>query len=232
MPLSGVVVARLSCRGLLPLPLSSVASVCQSSDALQTFLVDAHNRVSLHVNPKRKPWTLADATRHYTNATTCLHNAQWGDQELCREDQCVPWNGTFVPAGFCGTLPTANPRVFGPDTWKALHIMAQFFPDNPNARARDACDAFMHALPYMLACDHCGYHLNETLAAYAGPLCTNHSTLQEFLVHAQNRVSQQVHPSRENWTLAEAEKTYSTATMCLHNTQWGDSELQREAEDA
>ena len=38
-----------------------------------------------------------------------------------------PW-----PMGQCGQRTTADPRVFGPETWRTLHRFAQNFPTAPD----------------------------------------------------------------------------------------------------
>jgi hypothetical protein len=37
--------------------------------------------------------------------------------------------------GECGTRSTADPRVWGPEAWQMLHVMAQNFPSTPSVQA-------------------------------------------------------------------------------------------------
>ena len=59
--------------------------------------------------------------------------------------------------GECGVRTTADPRVFGPPTWRTLHIAAQNYPTEPIDTVKAACVAFVNSVAYMLGCPHCGY---------------------------------------------------------------------------
>lgn len=202
-----------------------LGSPCASNATLQSAMVTAHNALSTS-----DPWTLPQAELAYGNWTQCLTDSQWGTKEVCRDavpnqtcvgDQyctgCIPYAGTFAPKGYCGTMWTANPRLFGPWVWQALHVMAEFFPDEPVRQAVDECNRFVDSLPLMLPCSHCGYHLNETIHEYGKPMCTSADRLQSFLVHAHNRVSQYVHPNRADWQRSDAALSYRHTHLCLHN---------------
>ena len=60
-------------------------------------------------------------------------------------------------------VSSADPRVFGPPTWYALHVMAANYPVAPRRATRRACRAFLRALPWMLPCAACGAHLRSFL---------------------------------------------------------------------
>ena len=210
---------------------------CVDGYHLQSAMVTAHNNISDLVGGP-DPWTVQQAADYYTNATKCLTDIQWGKKELCRVTAphqvcttgpnanctgCIPYTGLFAPKGFCGTVPSANPRVFGPWVWQTLHVMAEFYPDKPSDAAMAACNNFTAALPLMLPCDHCGYHLNETMHLYAPkPICTSSKALQTFLVEAHNRVNNNVHPLRKDWTYDEAKMQYRSTHVCLHGNVTGD----------
>ena len=66
---------------------------------------------------------------------------------------------------------TTSPLVFGPTVWSALHIIAAGY-HTPNGTDLDGtapqiyrynAKKFIEALPFMLPCGHCGYHLHEFL---------------------------------------------------------------------
>ena len=203
---------------------------CDNGTQLQEAMVSAHNTISAGVGGL-DPWTNADAAGYYTTIFQCLTDPQWGTRELCRVVMpnqtctttactgCIPYTGNFTPAGVCGPIFSANPRVFGPPTWKMLHIMAEYYPDAPTAQVVAACRNFTSSLPLMLPCDHCGYHLNETIQSYTAPICTSADDLQEFLVHAHNRVSKYVHPNRSIWTRDDASNLYRETHACLHSRE-------------
>lgn len=211
---------------------------CVNGTYLQDAMVSAHNNISGHVGgPDR--WTLQQAATAYTTVSKCLTDIQWGNKELCRVnmtnatvqqhcttgpnaacDSCIPWVGKFKPKGYCGPVFSANPRVFGPWLWQTLHVIAEFYPDVPNSATVVACQKFTSSLPLMLPCDHCGYHLNETIHMYTGePICASSRALQTFLVYGHNRVSQNVHPNRTNWTYDQATDHYRETHLCLHNNE-------------
>lgn len=207
---------------------------CTNGTYLQEAMVTAHNTIS-NLTHGPDPWTVAQAAQVYTNVTKCLTDKQWGNKELCRVtatgqtcttganarcDGCIPYTGKFSPKGYCGPVPSANPRVFGPSVWHTLHVMAKSYPNAPNKDTVDACNKFTSALPLMLPCDHCGYHLNETIHMYPkGPICASAFALQSFLVYAHNRVNHNVHPYRKDWTYREASAHYQSTHLCLHGNE-------------
>ena len=210
---------------------ASAAHMCQSGTTFQQALVDAHNNISALTQAGPDPWTYQQAADEYTNASMCLTDTQWGKEEVCRTaepgqtcrvdscDGCKPYTGAFAPKGYCGNLPTANPRVFGPHVWRTLHTMAQHYPDEPYSWVVDSCNQFVGSLPLMLPCDHCGYHLTQTIHMYDGsPPCSGAHALQAFMVWAHNRVSEHVHPSRKPWTVDDAAQQYDSTHACLHNS--------------
>ena len=45
--------------------------------------------------------------------------------------------------------------------WPSLHYMSVWYPENPNTQVKQACENFVRALPLMIPCPHCGWHLDE-----------------------------------------------------------------------
>ncbi len=132
---------------------------------------------------------------------------------------------------YCGEAPTGDPRVFGPITWTALHMMGQNYPDEPNEDTIINCKAFVKALPYMLPCSHCGFHLQEFINDYISEnpdFCSNQANLVKFFVEAHNNVSKHTNPEREPWTVEDANKKYNSQDACFHNMVWGDQALCRD----
>ena len=62
--------------------------ICDNQASLIKFFVEAHNNVSSHTNPDRKPWTVEEALQTYASKDVCFHNATWGDESLCRDTSC------------------------------------------------------------------------------------------------------------------------------------------------
>ena len=77
----------------------------------------------------------------------------------------LPIMETDFPVGTCGSMTSADPRVFGPDAWKMLHYMGQWYPTAPSDQAAEACVNFINALPYMLPAPICAYVLAKVRSA-------------------------------------------------------------------
>lgn len=73
--------------------------------------------------------------------------------------QPLPFLPPSFPIGACGVRTTADPRVWGPEAWRMLHVFAQNFPTDPTQQAIDACTNFINALPWMLPSPLAGYTL-------------------------------------------------------------------------
>ena len=134
-------------------------------------------------------------------------------------------------AAYCGPASTGDPRVFGPNIWKSLHIMAQNYPTNPNQATIAHCEAFLNGLPYMLPCTDCGFHLEEFIQSYRimYPIIgTDREALVKFFVEAHNNVSEHTNPGRLPWTVQQAKATYSSENVCFHNRVWGEKSLCRD----
>jgi len=154
-----------------------------------------------------------------------------------------------LPPGECSLLATSDPRVFGPHTWETLHTMSQNYPEKPNDITRAHCQNFVESLPYMLPCEHCGYHLKEFIAMNArhdglsddkcmgvagestcmSPenACQSKHALSNFFVRAHNNVSEQTHPCRKRFSDSDASQRYTRDFHCTSNIVWGDLELDR-----
>lgn len=133
---------------------------------------------------------------------------------------------------FCGVAPTGDPRVFGPPTWKAFHLMAQNYPENPNLNTIKQCSNFVKAIPYMIPCSQCGYHFQEFTEKYYKnnpTMCNSRQDLVKFFVEAHNNVSSFTSPERKPWTCEDAEKEYTSVETCFHSRGWGGKELCRES---
>jgi len=67
-----------------------------------------------------------------------------------------------------GNRTTADPRIFGPVTWRTVHRFAQHYPVSPTPDVQEACINFVNALPFMLPCPHCGYDLSQVISHREG----------------------------------------------------------------
>jgi len=154
-----------------------------------------------------------------------------------------------LPGHCIDDAPTSDPRVFGPALWKAFHLIAANWPNPPTEAARQACVGFVMALPYMVPCRHCGWHLGEFIktniemdgeesADCAGApgestcqspaeACKSQFNLTRFFVRAHNNVNQHTNPCRAPYTTADAFAQYKKASpkFCYHNIVWGSAQL-------
>lgn len=116
----------------------------------------------------------------------------------------------------CSYVTTADPRIFGPEMWRTLHRIAQNYPNKPSKETQKNAVAFLESIPYMIPCSHCGcdflLYLEEN---NLHKVCLSKKNLVEFLVNAHNRVSKNLDPSKKQWTVKEAIKTYSKEKACI-----------------
>jgi len=111
-------------------------------------------------------------------------------------------------------LPATSPSVWGPASWRALHLLAEGYPEAPSPPARRHCSRFLRALAWMLPCESCGFHFRAFCRAYPGGLRRAASCRQElalFLVEAHNEVARHTRPAAPPWSLEEAEAAYASA---------------------
>ena len=119
--------------------------------------------------------------------------------------------GVLGDEGSARVLSSASPEVWGPPTWQSLHFLAAGYPKNPTPPVKKSCDAFLRALPWMLPCESCGYHLRKFLRTYPGgapKAASCREALQCFLVDAHNSVRLHTRPGQRPWTQEEAAKFY------------------------
>ena len=86
---------------------------------------------------------------------------------------------------------SADPRVFGPPAWYALHVMAAHYPASPKPRTQRECVRFLRALPWMLPCAICGGHLRRFLRKHCDSVdaaATSRRRLVRFLMRAHDAV--------------------------------------------
>merc|ERR1712183_325154 len=69
--------------------------------------------------------------------------------------------GAPLPGKCVQNATTKDSRIWGPPTWRDLHLMAQNWPKHPDNTFVSQCVNFMRALPYMIPCGGCGYHAIE-----------------------------------------------------------------------
>jgi len=130
-------------------------------------------------------------------------------------------------------LPSTHPEIWGPPTWRALHLLAEGYPDRPTPPVRRRCAAFLEALPWMLPCEACGFHSRSFLKSYPGgsrKVASCRDALRCFLVELHNAVSSHTRPGRAPWSPAEAEAAYSVGRRgpLPHPEEWaGGSRLVR-----
>lgn len=91
--------------------------------------------------------------------------------------QSLPFLPPDFPMGACGERTTADPRVWGPEAWKMLHVFAQNYPMDPSQQAIEACANFINALPFMLPSALAGYTMGAVRRGIVGHIQLYHRTL-------------------------------------------------------
>ena len=151
-------------------------------------------------------------------------------------------------ASYCGPIEYDDPRAFGPIIWPALHIMAQYYPENPSDRQIEEAKKFIQSMPWMLPCGQCGSNFIEFTeynednagneAACMGTneddrcmtldeICASKDNMVSFFVRAHNNVSSNVHPEREPFTSADAARLYTETNTCFHNKTFPGKKLDK-----
>ena len=87
--------SHCGCDFLLYLETLNLKKVCSSKQNLVKFMVDAHNRVSKHLDPKKKLWTVKEANKKYTKENVCIgHKPVW---KVCKMEKTAYNKITGVP---------------------------------------------------------------------------------------------------------------------------------------
>ena len=178
----------------------------------------------------------------------CSRYRKKGCSKKSRKSKCS-WNGSSCVANLgptpgptpgpptpssddmaCGALATKDPRVFGPNMWRALHIFAQWTPPAPR---RDdmvkLCSEFVAALPMMLPDPVSGANFLDFIKGHrlSKEVCLTKDNFVTVMVEAQNYFSSYTSPGRKAWTPKDAEATYKYDkrgnTACRHSGTWNGS---------
>lgn len=81
--------SHCGCDFLLYLEENNLKQVCENKENLVKFLVDAHNRVSAHLDPNKKQWTVKEANKAYSKERVCIGNKPiW---KICKMEK-EPYN--------------------------------------------------------------------------------------------------------------------------------------------
>ena len=111
------------------------------------------------------------------------------------------------------TVSSTHPEIWGPPTWRALHLMAEGYPDFPTPPVLKRCVAFLEALPWMLPCESCGYHTRDFLKRYPGGperIASCRDALRDFLVELHNSVARRTRPGEVAWSPEKAARVYAS----------------------
>ena len=105
---------------------------------------------------------------------------------------------------------SSDPRIFGPPTWRCLHILAQNYPVNATARKQKRCKRFLYSLSYLLPCRHCARHFRCFLRQRdVGAAVRGRESLVSLLVGAHNAVAAHTRPDRPPYTVGCATQQYT-----------------------
>jgi hypothetical protein len=122
-----------------------------------------------------------------------------------------------------------DPRAFGPVIWRALHIMAQYYPENPSERQIDEAKRFIQSMPWMLPCGQCGSNFiefiqynedhtdSEESCMKLDDICASKNNMIAFFVNAHNNVTSKISPEKKPFTVEDANRLYTSADMPSHD---------------
>jgi hypothetical protein len=111
------------------------------------------------------------------------------------------------------SLPSSDPRVFGPPLWTGLHIIALNYPDTASERTQKTCRRFLFGLSRLLPCPACGKHFRSYLRQHdLKRAVRGRDSLVRLLVDAHNEVSKHTRPSCPPFSVEDAGNCYTR--MC------------------
>ena len=107
-------------------------------------------------------------------------------------------------------LRSCDPRIFGPPTWKMLHILAANYPDRASPRIQKHCCRFLFSLSHLLPCPRCGSHFRGYLRSNNLKRCVEgRERLIPFLVEAHNEISKHTRPNQPAYDSSCAQREYA-----------------------
>ena len=139
------------------------------------------------------------------------------------------------------SFTSAVPAIFGPYLWTSFHLISVNYPDNPLPQTQNSAIQFIKSLPWLLPCDHCGYHLlefieekylpefNSNLSEKLNIITKNRYNLVTFFTELHNDVSQHVDKNIKRWSTEDTIEYYSKGKRFnVNNIKiWKNQELKR-----
>ena len=129
--------------------------------------------------------------------------------------------------------------IFGTYIWTALHLMAHNYPLHPNKTTRLKAKQFIKAIPWMLPCSNCGYHLKRFIEKEYAPkknisetlshITKSRTAMMNFFVAAHNNVTKHTQPHKKSWTTKKADRYYKWGYRTIPKTlkPWETAALRR-----
>lgn len=109
-----------------------------------------------------------------------------------------------------------DPRVWGPDFWRSIHLAALAYPTDPTPEEAATYRAFFISLGGVLPCPSCRVHYQQHLDKLPidpylqpGPSAPAPTSLFAWTVAVHNEVN--MHTGKRPWALDEAFATYMSA---------------------
>jgi hypothetical protein len=83
-----------------------------------------------------------------------------------------------------------HPDLWGPGAWTFLHSITFNYPKEPTSKHKEVHAHFFNALPYVLPCEKCAYHLSENLKKYPiEEVLDDKDEFVKWLIHIHNEVN-------------------------------------------
>jgi hypothetical protein len=126
----------------------------------------------------------------------------------------VPGDKRDGTSGYCMTLSSANPEVFGPVAWSFLHTVAEHY-DPTGPKSQEKCATWLANTAAMLPCTFCRGHMQKHVdATDTRAACESRDSLRTYLVDFHNKVNERTGGDAP-WTPEQAKDAYGTAELCV-----------------
>lgn len=159
----------------------------------------------------------------YKNKTGKIQKMPWGG--VPRATTIVRWTENVAagktptnrsskarpPCPECGPGGGVSPKLWGPQLWFIIHMVALMYPSKPTAKDRKDMVDFFQGLQKVLPCDKCKKHFAEELKTLNKSVFDNRDSLFEWTVKFHDKVSDRTHSTQPRHTVNYWRKYYKRA---------------------
>ena len=119
-----------------------------------------------------------------------------------------------------------DPKIWGPYTWTALHLICEGAPSSISTEVREHFRAFFVHLAYVLPCGKCSEHLQQVLDRHPlGNDVLTREHLIEWCIELHNEVSKDINAAavpmsvdsaRKHWKVVASGDKPAFPAVCTH----------------